>query len=165
MLEVFVSILSVAPKLFFNAKNLIVFCETLWATWSTSFDLSCAEPNSQISNKQILSFTWSVVIPWYPIRYILPIYEPEWIQWPNQFGSFSKRRKLHAFLSIPVWIRMGLVTVKSSSTFWTLVLAVKLLHVSQSSSCLSFCWFYFRETYLFFYCFLLSCVSWFWSTT
>ncbi len=42
-------------------------------------------------------------------------------------------RQLQAFWATPLAMRLGLVTVRSSPTTWMLVLAVKLVHASQSS--------------------------------
>lgn len=51
---------------------------------------------------------------------------PIWLTFNN--------KQLHAFFSTAVAIRFGFVTVKSSPTIWTLVLAVMLLHAFQSEN-------------------------------
>merc|ERR1719481_55101 len=56
---------------------------------------------------------------------ILSVTEPIW---------FTLRSKqLQAFLSTAVWMRVGLVTVRSSPTIWMGVAAVILVQLAQSS--------------------------------
>merc|ERR1719369_2406227 len=56
---------------------------------------------------------------------MLSVTEPIWFT--------LSRRQLQAFLSTAVWMRVGLVTVRSSPTIWMGVAAVILVQFAQSS--------------------------------
>lgn len=144
----------VIPKFFFNAQDLIVFCQSFRPTRSSRFNLNIwinkqgttcpvASPTtrSAIKVSSVSPERWDTITPQSFSRdnlaaWIDSVTLPIWLTF--------KSKQLHDFRSIAIWIRLGFVTVKSSPINWMDVEAyygvtkktlhtLKALQVFQSS--------------------------------